>query len=67
MVDVPARNGSSTGEKCLLQPDEMHLLLLQVDHDLWRAQRHLLHEVQVLVPADKRTATCDATIQCAQV
>lgn len=28
-----------------------HLLLLQVDHDLGRPQRHLLHEVQVLVPA----------------
>lgn len=28
-----------------------HLLLLQVDDDLWRPQRHLLHKVQVLVPA----------------
>ena len=30
---------------------EVHLLLLQVDHDLGRPQRHLLHKVQVLVPA----------------
>ena len=28
-----------------------HLLLLQVDHDLGRPQRNLLHEMQVLVPA----------------
>lgn len=40
-----------------------HLLLLQVDHDLGRPQSHLLHEVQVLVPATTGRGTIK---QCSQ-